>query len=410
MTQDSQAPAQQTAGKKKNSKTNNALLALSAAAACLPSAQAKAQQIAEDFQIGLRHYSYEEDAIDPNKVLNPVSERYDIEVNQFRLVAPLSETMELNVDYQHEKMSGASPWYTFQLPGEEPKQVMSGASIEDTREDISVALKMAFDRNVLTLGTARSSEDDYKSQAFSIGYSIESQDRLTTWSFSADVSNDDIDPVDAEIFTTRPATTQSKHSNSYLASYARVMNKQWLMKLAFGMSRKSGYLDDPYKLVFVDNNLLGDSRPGKRITHTIAVQNRIFIDSMDAALHLDYRLYDDDWSIRSNTFDLAWYQNVGAGFQIVPSVRLYEQSEAFFYENFHTNLRVDGNYSTDYRLSEYGAVTYGLKITKAFKNWSLMLSGEKYESGGDTFLASADVENPGLLDFKLLSVGIDFTF
>ena len=91
-------------------------------------------------------------------MLNPQFERYDIDVNQFRLVAPLSENMQLNVDYQHEKMSGASPWYTFQLPGEEPKQVMSGASIEDTRTDVAIALKMAFDRNVLTLGAARSDE------------------------------------------------------------------------------------------------------------------------------------------------------------------------------------------------------------------------------------------------------------
>lgn len=392
------------------SKTNGALLALTAAATCLPALQAKAQQIAEDFEIGVRHHSYDEEALDQNNVLNQQLERYDIDVNQFRLVAPLSETMELKVDYQHEKMSGASPWYTFQQPGEAPKQVMSGASIEDTRTDVGVALKMALGRNVLTLGAARSDEDDYESQSFSIGYAIESEDRLTTWAFSADVSNDDIDPVDAEIFQTRPATTQGKHSNSYLVSYSRIMNKQWLTKIAVGFGRKTGYLSDPYKLVFANNNLIGDSRPEKKINRTIAVQNRIFIDSMDAALHLDYRFYDDDWDVQSNTIDLAWYQNVGAGFQIVPSIRLYEQSEAFFYETFHTEERADGNYSTDYRLSEYGAVTYGLKITKAFDNWSLMVSGEKYESGGDTFLADADEENPALLDFKLFSVGVDYRF
>lgn len=391
-------------------KNNNALLALSAAAACLPALQAKAQQIAQDFQVGVRHYNYEESAVPQENVLNQQYERYDIEVNQFRLVAPLSDTMQLNVDYQHEKMSGASPWYTFQVPGEEPKQVMSGASIEDTRKDVAASLKIALDRDVLTLGAARSSEDDYKSRSYSIGYAKESEDRLTTWTFSADVSNDDINPVDAEIYRTRPATEQSKHSNSYLASYARIMNKQWLLKVAVGLSRKSGYLSDPYKQVFVDGALIGDSRPEKRISRTLAVQNRYFLDDLDAALHFDYRFYQDDWDIRSNTIDLAWYQNWDYGFQIVPSIRLYEQSEAFFYETFHTDVRADGNYSTDYRLSEYGAVTYGLKITKAFENWSLMLSGEKYASGGGHFLADADSEHPALLDFTLISVGIDFTF
>ena len=287
---------------------------------------------------------------------------------------------------------------------------MSGASIEDTRKDYAATLKVALERDVLSLGAARSTEDDYDSTSFSVGYAKESEDRLTTWSFSADVSNDDIYPVDTETFGTRPDTEQSKHSNSYLVSYARIMNKHWLMKVAAGFSRKSGYLSDPYKQVFVTGSLIGDSRPEKRISRTLAMQNRLFFDEFDAALHLDYRFYDDDWGIQSNTIDLAWYQNLNAGFQIVPSIRLYEQSEAFFYESFHTEQRPDGNYSNDYRLSEYGAVTYGLKITKAFENWALMLSGEKYQSGGSKFLADAESENPALLDFTLISVGVDFTF
>nr|WP_229527008.1 DUF3570 domain-containing protein [Planctobacterium marinum] len=309
---------------------NNALLALSTAAACLPALQAKAQQITQDFQLGVRHYNYQESAVPVENVLNQQYERYDIEVNQFRLVAPLGDNTQLNVDFQHEKMSGASPWYTFQLPGEAPKQVMSGASIEDTRRDLSASLKIALDRDVLTLGAARSSEDDYESQSFSVGYAKESDDRLTTWAFSADVSNDDINPVDAEIYRTRPASEQSKHSNSYLASYARIMNKHWLLKIALGLSRKSGYLSDPYKQVFVEGALIGDARPDKRISRTLAVQNRYFFDDVNAALHVDYRFYDDDWDIRSNTLDLAWYQNWDFGIQIVPSVRLYEQSAAFF--------------------------------------------------------------------------------
>lgn len=396
--------------KTSSSKPNRALIALTAAASCLPGMQAKAQQIADEFEIGIRHHSYEEEALDQDNVLNQQLDRYDIDVNQFRLVAPLSETMQLNVDYQREKMSGASPWYTFQLPGEAPKQVMSGASIEDTRTDVGVALKMAFDRNLLTLGAARSDEDDYESQSFSIAYAIESEDRLSTWSVGADVSNDDIAPVDADVFLTRPATEQSKHSNSYLVSYSRIMNKQLLMKFAVGLARKSGYLSDPYKQVFVTNALIGDHRPDKRISKTFAVQTRYFVDSVDAALHADYRYYNDDWGINSHTFDLAWYQNLGAGFQLTPSVRLYNQSDAYFYEAFYTEERADGNYANDYRLSEYGAVTYALTLTKAFESWSLMLRGEKYQSGGSTGLASADSENPALLDFELISVGVDYTF
>ena len=82
-------------------KKNNALLALTAAATCLPGIPAKAQQIAEDYAIGVKYHKYEEDGLSEDKVINPVYERYDIEVNQFRLVAPIAEDMELNVNYQY---------------------------------------------------------------------------------------------------------------------------------------------------------------------------------------------------------------------------------------------------------------------------------------------------------------------
>ncbi len=389
---------------------NNTLLALTAAAVALPGINAQAQQIAEQFEFGVRHHVYEEDGNDPAVTLNPVTDRYDIDVNQFRLVAPLSENMQLNLDYQYETMSGASPWYTFQLPGEAPKQVMSGASIEDKRTDISAALKYAWGRKSITTGIAHSDEDDYQSLSGSLSFSYESQDRLSTVTIATDFSNDDINPVDADIFTTRPTTEQSKRSVSYLFAYSRVINKAAVVNASYSHSRRTGYLSDPYKLVFLNQNLIADNRPDQRTANTLALQYRFYSDQFNGALHIDYRLYDDNWGIKSHTYDIAWYQNLGWGLQLKPSVRLYDQTAADFYQVFYQDERQDGFYSTDYRLSEYGAVTYGLKLSKAWEDWTLHITGQQYESGGDTFGANANIENPGLLDFKLLSLGIDFRY
>lgn len=389
---------------------NSPLLALTAAACTLPGVAAKAQQISDDFQFGYRYHAYEEDPIGGEQAIGPTLERYDIDVNQFRLVAPISESVELSADYQHEKMSGASPWYTI-LDGEgNPVQIMSGASIEDQRKDASLALRTVQGAHSAKLSAAVSDEDDYRSQSFAVAYSFESDDKLSTYSIAADVSNDDINAVDAELFTTRPATEQNKRSNSYLVSYARVLNKHTLVNVGVGYSRKTGYLSDPYKMVLVDFNLIGDSRPDSRNARTLSAQLRYFNDSLNGALHTDYRFYDDSWDIRSHTFDVSWYQNVGWGVQLVPSVRVYNQEKAYFYEPFYQTSRDDGFYSTDYRLSEYGAVTLGLKVIKQFDTWSLTASAEKYTSGGKKGLANADVENPALIDFELFTVGANFTF
>jgi hypothetical protein len=387
---------------------NNALALLSVAASNILATHVHSAQVAEQFQFGVRHHNYQEDPL--AEPLGGSPERYDINVNQFSLIAPLADSADLSVSYQKEKMSGASPWYTLKFGDEEPLQVMSGASIEDTRTDVSATLRVIDDFNSYGITAAVSEEDDYKSASFGFKYSRETEKRLSTWSIAADFSNDDINPVDADIYTTRPMDTQSKHSVSTLGSYSRILNKNTLLQLSVGLSKKSGYLSDPYKVVVTQQGLIGDARPDSKISKTIATQLRYFVDPMDAALHLDYRFYTDDWSIDSHTVDITWYQNLLYDVQLIPSIRLYSQSQSYFYDVFYKQERADNYYSTDYRLSEYGAVTLGLKLIKKFDSWSMTLSADKYSSSGDTFLANTDVENPALIDFTLVSFGFDLQF
>ena len=58
----------------------------------------------------------------------------------------------------------------------------------------------------------------------------------------------------------------------------------------------------------------------------------------------------------------SWYQSLGHAFQVVPNVRYYSQSEADFYRPFDDfRLPPDTPQSSDFRLSAYGAFTFGLK-------------------------------------------------
>ncbi|MCF2948453.1 DUF3570 domain-containing protein [Paraglaciecola aquimarina] len=390
------------------SSKNNVLAMLGVAATNLVATQTAAIEVAEEFQFGLRHHSYEEEGLPES--LGGSTDRYDINVNQFSIISPLSEKFDIALTYQHEKMSGASPWYTIMGADEKPVQIMSGASIEDKRTDASAKVRYVLGVSSFALTAAVSDEDDYKSESFGVGYVRESVDKLSTWSFSADVSNDDINPVDADIYTTRPNTEQSKRSTSALISYSHILNKNTLLQVGAGYSKKTGFLSDPYKMVIANLALIGDSRPSRRYAKTLSSRLRYFVDASDSALHFDYRYYHDSWKIKSHTLSFAWYQNLPMNFQLVPSVRLYSQSESFFYDVFYSDVRADGFYSTDYRLSEYGATTYGLKVIKAFDNWSITLSADKYSSGGSTGFASESIENPALLDFKLVSLGFDLHF
>jgi hypothetical protein len=95
---------------------------------------------------------------------------------------------------------------------------------------------------------------------------------------------------------------------------------------------------------------------------------------------------------------------------VVPSIRVYSQSESFFYDVFYRSPRDDNYYSTDYRLSEYGGYTYGLKLIKNFDKWKVNLSLEEYRSAGNYGFSNEKIENPGLVDFTIISVGFDMQF
>ncbi|WP_233499706.1 DUF3570 domain-containing protein [Glaciecola sp. KUL10] len=390
-------------------KDNKTLALLSIAATNLIATQCtQAVELATDFQFGYRHHMYDESPL-PNS-LGDSTDRYNIRVNQFSLLAPLTDSFDMSLSYQHERMSGASPWFTISGPDGEVVQVMSGATIEDERTDASINLRYKRDNFRYGIVAAISSEDDYLSRLVGVEVARESEDKRGTFSVSLDVSNDDINPVDADLFLTRPAVEQTKRSTSAVVSYSYVLSKNTLAQFSAGYISRDGYLSDPYKLALVDFNLIGDSRPSSRYAKTLASRFRYFSDTLNGAFHADYRYYDDSWDVESHTFDLAWYQNLPYDFQLVPSIRHYAQKASFFYEVFYESTRDDGFYSTDYRLSEYGATTYGLKLSKQFTGWSFTVSFDKYESGGAHGLAKSDVENPGLLDFELVQLGVNATF
>jgi hypothetical protein len=130
----------------------------------------------------------------------------------------------------------------------------------------------------------------------------------------------------------------------------------------------------------------------------------------DAALQVDYRHYGDSWEVASDTVEIGWHQNLPDQWKIVPSVRWYEQGHADFYRDYFTAERDDGDYSSDYRLSAYGALSGRIALQKDGKNWSASLAGEYYEADASYALPDVARENPGLVEFTVVSASFVYRF
>jgi hypothetical protein len=200
------------------------------------------------------------------------------------------------------------------------------------------------------------------------------------------------------------------------------LSKSAVLAGTFGYASNTGYLANPYKAVttvFVDpaqkagaNGVLTgtslsllEKRPDERNIFTGDLSYIQHINPLDAALHANYRFYHDDWGIDSHTFEADWAQPLFDGWTVTPLLRYYSQSAADFYQPYLVSFqpypgkvtinkgqvsisqlnaaRLPANYSSDQRLSAFGAISTGLSISKRFsKGVSLELGAEYYTHAG----------------------------
>ena len=383
------------------------LAAITTAAFALPGMLPKtaiAQSAPEDYEVSYRYNKYQEGDGTQGGVSVP---RYDIDIHQLAVVAPISSRLAFSLDAASESMSGASPWFITQNSDGEAVVNFSGATIEEERNDVSIAANYYLDNARIGVSIANSTEFDYESNSISLSTGLLFNDKNTTLDFGLSFSDDVVEPTQDAIDPGR-VLEEDKESVSFFTGFSQIINKNLLLGGGFSYGRNTGFLSDPYKLVSVDGGLLRDSRPDEREQVSVEARARRFLPSLYAALHADYRYYTNTWGVDSHTLSLGWYQNF-ASWQPSLRVRLYDQSEANFFNNFFTEERADGYYSSDYRLSTYSAVSVKAGLTKKVSFGSLHLSYENYTTGESFIDSDADL-SPALVEYDLISLGFNVHF
>ncbi len=396
------------ATRQKTKPASSALLALTSAALALPGLAPAASPAAQS-RADYRYSAYREDDLERSASAGGERARYEIDSHQFHLLKPFGERYDADVSLVNETMSGASPWFI--TPGPNGAvQVMSGATIKDSRNDVLAKFNRYEEQQRIGVALGYSDEDDYRALNLAVDGDWE-ENAQRTWTGGIGYSDDKLEPSDggSARFPTR-ITSADKDSLTLFGGLTQVLDARTTLQASLTHTRQSGFLSDPYKLAFVDGGTENDSRPDERRSWALLARLRRWFDKPGGALHLDYRLFDDDWEITAHTAEVSWWQRLPDDWLLVPALRYYSQSQAFFYAPFYNSRRPDGFYSSDYRLSPYGAVSFRLEASKAIKDWTLGISYESYGSDADYALESVDVENPGLVNFDILSLRVTRRF
>ena len=285
------------------------------------------------------------------------------------------------------------------------KQVISQPVISDERYALDIQMNYAMKDFLVGIGGGFSTERDYSSNFGNLSVQYEFNNNLTTVSTGFNYSADKVEPVGRNF-------KKDRNSQQLLLGASHVFTKNLVFQSTLTYNRQSGYLNDPYKRVFfVDGGILDENRPGRRNMWSILNRFTHFIPFADASVHLDYRFFSDNWGINSHTFELSWFQPLGDGWAVRPRVRYYSQTQADFYQPFFIDTAGATNFSSDYRLAEFGAISGGISLSKIFYGRLKLQAGVEYYSRQADLSLSSDADDSFAdYDFTLVNASISYRF
>jgi hypothetical protein len=339
-----------------------------AAALALPGV-AHAEAAPTEGLVGFKFLYYKES----REWLGPKRPNYDPDADPLTITAPsvyallpLGDKWSVEGSLVVDSLSGATPWF---------HSSASGASkMEDRRTAGDVRVTRYFRRAAWSFGSAYSTEDDYKSLAFSTDLRLSTDDNNTTFVFGVGRSDDTIKYNPEPRFT--PRSDQDKSMTDFLFGITRVLTPIDLLQFNITHSRAEGYLTDPYKYL--------DRRPEERNATALLLRWNRHFAGVTGTLRSSYRYYSDNWDVSGHTLGFEWAQPFAGRYVITPNFRYVTQSAASFYVDAQPNgnlpsgtVSLDPPYfTTDARLSAFGGVTLGLK---GQMNWNKWIFDAKYD-------------------------------
>ena len=314
-----------------------------------------------------------EDAQWSNTISTLYYSESDSRVDDFALQLKSTRTTEsektFSLNLGVDSLTGASPSGRVNADGSGGFRL---SNLEDTRYSAALSYSQRLGSSFIgSAGITASDENDYSHFGVNFGLQKEVNQKNTVFSIGVARSADSIDAVSGNrtpgVSTSRAFRIgeQDKDVTDIVFGWTQIYSKNTITQMNYSYSNSSGYLNDPYKVVSIIDNqgrpvdTIVEKRPEDRTGHSIyAALNRKYFWGV---FKPSFRYYTDDWGIDSTTFELRFNKPLSNNHEIEPYIRYYSQSKADFYRaQISTNEILPDELSSDYRLSEFDALTIGV--------------------------------------------------
>jgi hypothetical protein len=157
-------------------------------------------------------------------------------------------------------------------------------------------------------------------------------------------------------------TRHNRNSFNLSLGYYRTINKRMALGIYPGVMYQTGLLSTPFhRVYFTDNSKRVENLPAERLKFPIGFQLNTFVGSR-MIIRSSYRFYWDNFGIAAHTLNIEAPVKLNFVWTLTPFVRLYNQSQANYFNPYHEHETMQEFYTSDYDLSKFSSIKTGLGV------------------------------------------------
>ncbi len=262
-----------------------------------------------------------------------------------------------------EKVSVSANYYVDKVSAASIDVLTSASPYEEERKQKSVGVDLLSGKAIYSFGYTASDESDYSARTYSFGASQDFFGDLTTVSFGYAQGDDDVSRSGDPFFS------EEAKRRHFRFGLTQVLTKTWLAALSHEAITDEGFLNNPYRSVRYETgtgySFQAENYPNTRTSEATALRSSHYLP-WRAALHAEYRRFEDSWGIESSDWGFRFVQPVGKHWEAELRYREYEQTAADFYSDLFPFQDAQNFLARDKELSTFDSTSLGVALSWEF--------------------------------------------
>ncbi len=254
--------------------------------------------------------------------------------------------------------------------------VTTASEYTEERTESSVGVQYLHDKTIMSGGYTVSDENDYHANSAHFNISQGMFGDLTTVSMGYSLGWDEVGQ------NGDPTFSEEVDRQHYRVGLSQILTKNWILDFGYEAITDEGYLNNPYRQVrFSDSTVPKgysyepELYPNTRTSNAVALRTKYYLPYR-AALHGEYRYFEDTWGIEAHTAELGYTHPWKDRWIFKAKYRYYTQSKADFYSDMFNRSEETNFRARDKELSTFNAHTIGFGATYEFvRDWGLIERG-----------------------------------